>query len=333
MLYACEVEIHPRRWYHFCRRFATKALARSYAMRLPPSSTLNDVIYRDCEVRLKVLWSNLEQWIPCEAIYFGPGHPKNENHIVFCGQYKSKHGHCHYTSEPVYLNDSWFAWLFHDSKSDKWGEHFETNDCTTNEPSSEMIAEFFKDVENALEHGTIDVCSTFYKLLSDHQLIHLISNPRSDSDRFICYCCLTNENSSSHRTRRQILGKTINHRRIFCSSCLRKLRQLKSKTDDIGYRTRVVPKYDDKCASCATEKRHAAFYPCGHYGFCRACAMKMEVEPAVCPVCRSQIKKVVKILNVQDKFVGMNEPNIELSGEATEGEGDAHSALREDDCV
>ncbi|CAF2170168.1 unnamed protein product [Rotaria magnacalcarata] len=111
-LYDREAQIHPRLWYHYCRRFAMKVLARSYTRTLPPSYTLSDEIRQDCKLRLKVLWSHLQSSTPCEEIYFGLGHPKNENHIVFCRKDKRHHESYHCTSEVLYDRNTSHFGLF-----------------------------------------------------------------------------------------------------------------------------------------------------------------------------------------------------------------------------
>ena len=53
----------------------------------------------------------------------------------------------------------------------------------------------------------------------------------------------------------------------------------------------------DMCEVCLVEQRDArlAFVPCGHQRFCASCVAHLEQQEHWCPICRSQITRVLRL--------------------------------------
>ena len=55
-------------------------------------------------------------------------------------------------------------------------------------------------------------------------------------------------------------------------------------------------KVDEECVICMTKPKDTMCYPCGHKCMCNSCATKMKNKGgAKCPMCRADIKDVVKV--------------------------------------
>lgn len=49
---------------------------------------------------------------------------------------------------------------------------------------------------------------------------------------------------------------------------------------------------DKECCVCLTQEKDIVFAPCGHFTCCDSCGSNLN--PKVCPICRAQIKQIVK---------------------------------------
>lgn len=50
-------------------------------------------------------------------------------------------------------------------------------------------------------------------------------------------------------------------------------------------------KEDNCCVVCLDSRKAIILVPCGHYAFCRVCAL----EITECPICRARVEKRVKV--------------------------------------
>jgi E3 ubiquitin-protein ligase MUL1 len=52
------------------------------------------------------------------------------------------------------------------------------------------------------------------------------------------------------------------------------------------------------CVICLRERRNAAFVPCGHLVCCCNCGERVQLkDKALCPVCRQDIKYMLRVYN------------------------------------
>ena len=49
---------------------------------------------------------------------------------------------------------------------------------------------------------------------------------------------------------------------------------------------------DKECCVCLTQEKDIVFAPCGHFTCCESCGTNLS--PKICPICRGQIKQIVK---------------------------------------
>ena len=49
---------------------------------------------------------------------------------------------------------------------------------------------------------------------------------------------------------------------------------------------------DKECCVCLVAEKDIVFAPCGHFTCCESCGTNLK--PCICPICRSQIKQIVK---------------------------------------
>ncbi len=50
-----------------------------------------------------------------------------------------------------------------------------------------------------------------------------------------------------------------------------------------------------KCIVCWVDEPMVLLYPCGHYDMCSNCAIQVEQNSGLCPVCRRVFVDVVKV--------------------------------------
>lgn len=65
---------------------------------------------------------------------------------------------------------------------------------------------------------------------------------------------------------------------------------------ELGVKTKVKAIYQDdteECIVCFDESKEVVLVPCGHYCLCGGCAHQVEEVSGKCPLCRSDITKIV----------------------------------------
>lgn len=270
-------------WFHYCRRFAIDVLARYTALRSPKfeGETFETMIHEECQKRLKDLWTMLEEYRPCEALYMGKGHVKVKDRPVFCYQSKGSHKEMkqHQTSEPVY-GASWFRALlelFGLKTIDKWEGSFETSDSSSDSPGEDMhkcLLKQTKDYIKQLKNSSLDTYLTFYQLLKRWNIDLKLEDP---FHRGLCYCCAESDTMNDHTYSVSSL--------IICPKCDEDSHKVNRDQAFVQEEPELAIDKED-CVICMSSKREVMFRTCNHYHFCQPCAKKILDKFKMCPLCK-----------------------------------------------
>ncbi|CAF1446801.1 unnamed protein product, partial [Rotaria sordida] len=119
-----EESVRSPRWFINCCQFAMNVLAHCLAVTSHSRRELMSerIIHELCEKALKLLFTELDEFQPCEALYTGKGRSSqngNSERPIFCYQHKGAHDGGHRTCQPVYGLTAWKQ-FWNISSTDVW---------------------------------------------------------------------------------------------------------------------------------------------------------------------------------------------------------------------
>ena len=287
-------DIHTPRWFHFCRTFVVHVLARAIAIRfkndmkfIPDSNMKNMTIKEEARICLEKLWTWLDEFRPCVALYMGEGYPTEKDHPVFCYQHKGTHQE-HRTSEEVHgvplLHVKFLKipglWSVHDV----WSGQFEPGNDSEEVPTEQMHTNFYTDIcayITAFNNSTNALDTSLDRLL--HQYDINIDQTDGNYCHACCFCLRQMNSNSSY--------DVLFHKSPICRDCKTR-RSVLLRPERVE---KLLPPPDDEneCVICMAAPRIIMFAPCHHQRFCKKCADRIYEQFKKCPLCRTNITQVI----------------------------------------
>jgi len=295
LLLFTKIEIQSPEWFQYCRKFAMRILARLIAVKFHlrvRELTSIDLIKDKCEKNLRKLFSDLDNFKPCEALYTGRGNTAT-GHSIYCYQKKGAHHKSHRSFELVY-NLSWLKKFFVFSSHAVWPGYFEStvSDKYTQEELKSVIDMTQKHIQ---KFQTATICSSFVELLNRYNLLQFVKekegcsasgtnlkqklkNRKSQKQKHIhCNCCFQNV---IHVER--FLSPII----AVCRDCFKDV--VTTETNNLVHHL-STSNDNAECIICMDNERTHLFEPCSHLKCCSGCAQRIIADKQCCPVCRHNI--------------------------------------------
>lgn len=122
----------------------------------------------------------------------------------------------------------------------------------------------------------------------------LVNLPKVDNLKQLIHYLETNQ--TFYVIQNGNITRVLDPRYLIDESLERRMNIKRSKLKDTLQKTTVVvetPVIEKKCHICWEIKEIVAIVDCGHYLFCAACLCKLDDNR--CPVCKENIRKVIKI--------------------------------------
>jgi len=298
----------PKHFRH-CRELAMKMFSRYAAIQLlRREQILSDRLIRDvCKTQMPIMWNLLNEFKPCEALYTGVGEGVSGN-PVFCYQSKGAHPN-HRTSEGI-KNASWISSLFGWSFTQVWDGKFVSNDAEElSERELENLTSLTIQLVNAFRQNSEEKIKTFKIILQAAHMNRTVIVRQT----IRCSCCLNgrqlNETSDPNLPLNRFFKSLFNHNPdvlTVCQECQQILNEAPHHdSSDVSRNllaTVISPSStaqdEENCIICMAYKKDHVLVPCGHGGFCVACATRVQEVYKFCPICRVSVQSILKVHDV-----------------------------------